>query len=155
MRNPAIYSTAYRIRHAVATPGVLSQPADVPGGAPETAASLAAGLEPGDITKYSGVPWQSDFNECSTQPVDITYRDWNNIDLASTGDPASPLVPQLTYWWPAHRPMIVNGTPWSPTHSTNAGDLQMVTLWATRGFIVRAINPGPFDPGFVLTETDE
>jgi L-Lysine epsilon oxidase N-terminal/L-lysine epsilon oxidase C-terminal domain len=155
MRNPGIYSNAYRIRHAVPTPGVLSQPANLPGGAPQTAVSLGAGLEPGDITKYSGVPWQSDFNECSTQPIDITYRDWNNIDPASIGDPASPLAPQLTYWWPAHRPMIVNGTPWSPTYSNNAGDLLMVRLWATRGFIVRAAHPGPLDPAFVLTETDE
>jgi hypothetical protein len=85
MRNPAIYARAYRIRHASATQGVLSQPANLPGGAPATPANLAAGLEPGDITKYSGVRWQSDFNECLTQPIAITYRDWNNIDPASTG----------------------------------------------------------------------
>jgi hypothetical protein len=152
MRNPAIYAHAYRIRHASPTPGVLSQPAKLPGGAPETAANLATGLEPGDITRYSGVPWQSDFNECSTQPIDITYRDWNNIDPTSTGDPVPP-ISQLTYWWPAHRPMVVNGVAWSPTQTTNAGDLQMVTLWAARGFIVQAVDPGPFDPAFVLTET--
>ena len=152
MRNPAIYAHPYRIRHASATQGVLSQPANQPGGAPATPANLAAGLEPGDITKYSGVPWQSDFNECSTQPIDITYRDWNNIDPGSTGDPVTPIV-QLTYWWPAHRPMIVNGTAWSPTQTTNAGDLQMVTLWAERGFVVQAVDPGPFDPPFVLTES--
>ena len=156
MRNPAIYEHAYRIRHASPTPGVLSQPANLPGGAPETAASLGEGLEPGDITKYSGVPWQSDFNECSTQPVDITYRDWNNINPDSTGDPVVP-ISQLTYWWPAHRPMMVfdpqtqRTVSWSPTQTTNAGDLQMVTVWATRGFVV----PDPESGQFVLTETGD
>jgi hypothetical protein len=50
--------------------------------------------------------------------------------------------------------MIVNGTPWSPTQENNADDLQMVTAWATRGFVTRTPNPGPFDPLFSLTETD-
>ena len=151
MRNPAIYAQAYRIRHTAPTPGALSQPANLPGGPPQTAADLGSGLEPGDITKYSGVPWQSDFNECATQPVDITYRDWNAFDPSTTGDPVTARS-QLTYWWPAHRPMIVNGTPWSPTQITNAGDLQMVTAWWNRSFVTRLPNPGPFDPTFVLTE---
>ena len=30
-------------------------------------------MQPGDLTKYSGIPWQSDFNECSTQMIDVTY----------------------------------------------------------------------------------
>jgi hypothetical protein len=50
MRNPAIYSAPYRFRHARATPGAL------PGDPPATTASLEAGLEPGDLTKYSAVP---------------------------------------------------------------------------------------------------
>src|ERR1044072_353610 len=45
MRNPAIYASAYRIAHGTATQGALSQPASLPGGAPETAADLASGLE--------------------------------------------------------------------------------------------------------------
>ena len=48
--------------------------------------------------------------------------------------------------------MIVNGTPWSPTQITNAGDLQMVTTWWNRSFVTRVPNPGPFDPTFILTE---
>lgn len=96
MRNPAIYARAYRIRHAEVTPGALSQPAHLPCGPAAATASLEAGLEPGDITKYSGVPWQADFNECSTQSVDITYRDWNNFDPTTTGDPVTP-ISQLTY----------------------------------------------------------
>jgi hypothetical protein len=82
MRNPAIYSAPYRMNATAYTPGTLSQPATLPGGSPDTPASLALGLEPGDITKYSAVPWQSDFNECSTQPIDVTYRDWNSLQPA-------------------------------------------------------------------------
>ena len=63
-------------------------------------------MEPGDLTRYSGVPWQSDFNECSNQPIDITYEKWNLIEPDTTGDPIVP-VTQLTYWWPSHRPMEV------------------------------------------------
>jgi hypothetical protein len=141
MRNPAIYAGAYRIRHAKPSPGALSQPGNLPGGAPATAADLATGAEPGDLTKYSAVPWQCDFNECSTQPIDITYRDWNNIPLDSTGDPAKQRV-YLTYWWPAHRPMWIPGYgPWSPTAQNNAGDLQMVTVWSKLGFLKKTTDP--------------
>ncbi len=156
VRDPAIYSSPYRINQASPTPGGLSQPAVVAGG---TAADLAAGLEPGDITKYDAVPWQSDFNECSNQPIDITYENWCEIYPDSTGDPVQP-VTQLTYWWPVHRPMEVttylggaNYTfgPWSPTAQTHVGDLQMVTAWATLGFILRnpTATPGSNNAEFV------
>lgn len=36
---------------------------------------------------------------------------------------------------------------WSPTPGNHAGDLQMVMLWATRGFVV-----GTPKDGFFLTE---
>lgn len=160
IRNPAIYSGSYRINQAPYTPGGLSQPAVVAGAS--TSANLAAGLEPGDLTKYDAVPWQADFNECSTQMIDITYEDWNQIYPASTGDPVVP-DPELTYWWPAHRPMQVNtflGPPgshnygsgqFSPTPQNHTGDLQMVTAWAGLGFVLRnpAAVPGATDPGFV------
>jgi hypothetical protein len=136
MRNPAIYAAAYRIAHGSPSPGALSQPAALPGGAPANAADLSTGLEPGDITKYNAVPWQADFNECSNQNVDVTYAGWNQIEPDSTGDPVA-AVAQLTYWWPAHRPMWVNGAPWSPTAQNNAGDLEMVTAWAKLGFITK------------------
>ncbi len=163
IRNPAIYKEAYRIHHASYTPGGLSQPAVVGGGS--TPSNLAAGLEPGDLTKYDAVPWQADFNECSTQPIDITYEDWNEIYPASTGDPVVPII-QNTYWWPAHRPMEVNiflgmsGNPpaaqysfgpFSPTPQNHQGDFQMVTAWAGLGFVLRnpAAVPGASDPAFV------
>jgi len=144
VRNFAIYSAAYRFHHAPSpSPGALSQPSGVPGSEPATVADLKTGLEPGDLTKYSAVPWQSDFNECTNQPIDVSYSGWNSINPDSTGDPAKP-DPQLTYWWPAHRPVYVTeyvdqqpsySGPWSPTATNNAGDLQMVTAWASLKFL--------------------
>ncbi len=131
IRNPGIYSAPYRILPGKSySAGNLSQASD-----------MSAGLEPGDITKYSALPWQSDFNECSTQPIEITYRDWNSIDPSSTGDPIVSNM-QTTFWWPAHRPMQIT-TPAGATYAwsgsipqTPIGDLQMVTAWSTLDFIV-------------------
>ena len=120
-------------------------------------ADLAAGLEPGDLTKYSALPWQSDFNECATQDVNITCEDWNLLYQSSTGDPAL-TVTQNTYWWPSHRPMQVFLSPsgpqtaWSPTPQTNAGDLQMVTMWTELGFIKEVPGAAGSPPAFVQVE---
>jgi hypothetical protein len=165
VRNPAIYSEPYRINQATPTPGGLTQPLVVANASNGNinGASLAAGLEPGDLTKYDALPWQADFNECSTQPIDITYEEWNNIYPESTGDPVQD-VQQLTYWWPAHRPMQVTtflgppkshnygGGQWSPTSQNHEGDLMMVTEWANLGFVLSnpAFAPGnQTDPEFV------
>ena len=45
----------------------------------------ASGMEPGDLTRYMAVPWQSDFNECSSYLI---------------GD-------RFIWWWFAHRPAFV------------------------------------------------
>ncbi len=47
---------------------------------------FVVGLQPGDLTKYMAVPWQSDFNECSTQSIDVTYENWNVIYPDSDND---------------------------------------------------------------------
>jgi hypothetical protein len=149
IRNPAIYSAPYRIRPAkTVTQGELSQPAGVPGSAPATTASLEDGLEPGDITKYDAIPWQADFNECTNQPIDTTYGEWNSISPASSGDPFEQTT-QLTYWWPVHRPYYVSTATtapelWSPTAQNNAGDLAMVTAWANLRFLLRDEKNGGF-----------
>lgn len=139
MRNPALYAKAYRLKVSAAYLPHYSYEDWVPGSLSLTG-DLATGLEPGDVTKYSAIPWQADFNECSTQDINLTYRDWNKTPLKSIGDPAVPVI-QTTYWWPSHRPMWVssnnlgvvfwsNGIP-----QTNDGDLAMVTAWKTLGFI--------------------
>jgi hypothetical protein len=164
MRNPAIYSESYRIKHSpyfslTALSAWQTQPLSLPN--PDLAAtdpgSLQIGLEPGDLTKYSAVPWQADFNECSNQDVDITYEKWNVIDPQSVGDPATDIT-QTTFWWPSHRPMEVfteNGqAPWAQgIPQTNAGDLKMVSAWKDLGFI---INQGTDDnPNFVQVERND
>jgi len=138
MLNPAIYSDPYRIHHAKYQAGGLSLPSSVE----QPGAQLHKGLEPGDLTKYMGIPWQADFHECTTQDIDITYSSWNNIDLASTGDPAQQAIAYEIPWWPAHRPLIVRAEGdnsqcyWSSGLSdNNAGNLQMVTEWKNLGFM--------------------
>lgn len=150
MRNPAIYSAPYRINTSPSiTPGSLSQPNVVAGA--DTPANISAGLEPGDLTKYSAVPWQADFNECSTQDVDVTYENWNLIEPDSTGDVFKDKT-WLTYWWPAHRPVMVNGAAWSPTPNSHAGDLTMVNLWWQLGFVVPAPDWTAETPDFQISE---
>lgn len=139
MRNPALYAKAYRLKVNAAYLPAQSFQNPIPGSL-SLKGDLSTGLEPGDVTKYGALPWQADFNECSTQDVNITYRDWNKTPLKSIGDPALK-VTQLTYWWPSHRPMWVssqnlglvfwsNGVP-----QTTEGDLAMATAWTRLGFI--------------------
>jgi hypothetical protein len=150
MRNPAIYTAPYRIHLSPSiTPGSLSQPIVVTGA--DTPSNISAGLEPGDLTKYSAVPWQSDFNECSTQDIDVTYENWNLIEADSTGDVFNDKT-WLTYWWPAHRPVMVNGAAWSPTPNSHAGDLTMVNIWWQLGFVVPAPDWTAETPDFQISE---
>jgi len=118
---------------------------------------FVTGLQPVDVTKYSAVPWQSDFNECTTNPIDVTYADWNVNYPDSENDEELRKDTKVwtTLWWPAHRPLqyaevtsVANGQPdyvwtnWSKgVPQTHAGDLKMVTEWAKLGFIIR----NPFD----------
>ena len=173
IRNPAIYAAPFRIKHSpYFSPTVLSswQPnaLSLPGPltTPQDQGSMAVGMEPGDLTKYGAVPWQSDFNECSNQPVDITYAQWNVIEPQSVGDPAAD-VTQTTYWWPSHRPMLVyqdfgggnyGQVPWSQgIPQTNAGDLKMVTSWKDLGFLTQESDwtPASGNPQFVQVERND
>jgi len=112
---------------------------------------FTTGLEPGDLTKSMALPWQADFNECSTQDIDITYTDWNIIYPESESDPRLEARRKVweTLWWPAHRPVQVfedigggsyQQLDWSRgVPQTNAGDLKMVSEWSKLPFVV--INP--------------
>lgn len=73
-RDPAIYAEPFRIRARFVPQGPLSLDFD-----PQR------GMEPGDITRYMAVPWQADFNECSSQSI---------------GE-------RTLWWWPAQRPEFV------------------------------------------------
>ena len=145
MMNPAIYSEPYRVKHAIYQSGFLSLPkpiADIDG---SPAPDISTGMEPGDLTKYIGIPWQADFHECTYQNIDITYENWNNLDLDSTGDPATQKTAYNIPWWPAHRPIVVLDGPqkdspsqvyWASGIPPNmSGDLQMVQVWNNLGFL--------------------
>lgn len=100
MRNPSIYREPYRLKAdpAFSTFRQTAAQASAQSGntAPEDySAYLSAelsqdndfdtGLQPGDLTKYMSVPWQADFNECSSQTIDVTYEGWNRINAAGGG----------------------------------------------------------------------
>lgn len=134
-RDPAIYAEPFRIRSRFVTQGPLSLGFDP-----------ARGMEPGDVTRYMAVPWQADFNECSSQPI---------------GE-------RTLWWWPAQRPEFVyleprkpdakglvaappspdeqsgKQAPWIGTDFDQlsnsfikfADDVQMVQHWAGLGFVM-------------------
>ncbi len=168
IRNPAVYKDPYRIQadptfyafrltaaQANTTAGGVS-PKDYTayiGVNLSQETDFETGLQPGDLTKYSGIPWQADFNECSTQSIDITYDLWNVVDATNPNDPLLAEQDKVweTLWWPAHRPMqtyevtgMSNGQPtlqylaWARgVTQTYAGDLKMVTEWSKLGFVIR------------------
>lgn len=157
-RNPAIYAEPFRIRARFVKSGPLS-----------LNFNPQRGMEPGDITRYMAVPWQADFNECSSQPLEG----------------------RTLWWWPAQRPEYVYLAPpeavssdardlpspdlksgqhvaWigtdfdqmGPDYISFADDVDMVKYWAGLGFVLekevegqrrfvevaRAL-PRPFIPG--------
>ncbi len=168
IRNPAIYLEPYRIKadpdfyefrlsgaQANAWQGALPEADYVAYTADDLSQddNFNTGLQPGDLTKHMALPWQADFNECSTQDINITYEDWNNIFASSERDKLMKREERVweTLWWPAHRPLqtwefagMNNNKPtyswldWSRgVPQTNAGDLKMVTEWWRLGFVIR------------------
>lgn len=167
-RNPAIYHEPFRIKadpafysfrltaaQANARSGSIPDQdyASYSGDALGQDSDFDKGLEPGDLTKYMALPWQSDFNECSTQDINITYEEWNRVYPESEGDSLLQREEQVweTMWWPAHRPLqtyeITGAAGGGPSYqmlnwsrgipATNAGDLKMVSAWSELGFVVR------------------
>ncbi len=114
-RNPKIYAEPFRIKAVAPGPDGLS-----------LKDRLDEGVEPGDLSKRMAVPWQADFNECSTQ-------DGMKDDM----DP---------FWWPAQRPVNVmladhQQAEWSrglpkDKGDSKAGDYAMVTKWDGMGFVI-------------------
>jgi len=180
MRNPSIYREPYRIKADRGRADFLEPAAQ----ANRTGSALTeesfylqdplaqdndfvAGLQPGDLTKYMALPWQADFNECTTNPVNITYPDWNSIAPESDNDQrlAADEKAWVTLWWPAHRPLQTfelstdeDGSPafpwtyWSRgIPQTKAGDLKMVTEWSKLGFVIR----NPYLPDDAFTQASD
>lgn len=125
--------------------------------------NFETGLQPGDITKHMALPWQADFNECSTQTIDITYEDFNRIYPNTPADPRTKIAQRSweTLWWPAHRPMQVfivrafekdeqpagySFVDWAKgIPGTSEGDLKMVTSWSELGFVIANPYFQPYD----------
>jgi len=170
LRNPAIWRMPYRVKadpafYNFAQTAAQANANQGGGNVPEadyssySGADLSqdndfeTGLQPGDLTKYMSCPWQADFNECSTQMIDITYERWNIIYADSDNNKLLEREQRVwqTLWWPAHRPMqtfevqsVTKGQPdilwmdWTPgVPQTPAGDLKMVTEWWRLPFVVR------------------
>lgn len=170
VRNPAIYSEPFRINQSrsftpgslTLTPAPATGPVDPEGNFTATVpGGISDGLEPGDITKYNAVPWQTDFNECSTQQIDITYEEYNKTYPASTGDPFPQSI-QTVWWWPTHRPLWVmekNGTQVEWTRGipqADTGDMMMVRAWSGLGFVVqKSTDAGPNVPQFYEFERND
>jgi hypothetical protein len=136
------------------------------------------GLQPGDVTKYMALPWQADFNECSTNVTNVTYLDWNLLYPESDGDTQMQAVEKTweSLWWPAHRPMEVFQAQGALTPDANyewvvwargvpqtkEGDFKMVSEWWRLGFVRKNpyaspdmrgnIVPPPNTPPYVNTE---
>ncbi|MGH9280686.1 MAG: LodA/GoxA family CTQ-dependent oxidase [Acidimicrobiales bacterium] len=160
VRNPSIYASGFRLRsNPDLLPDAGSGRASGRGEFFPPALSLTddleTGLEPGDLTKRSALPWQADYNECSSQEIDVTYESWNVL-YDTGGDPAvAPANRKLniTLWWPMHRPMQVYRLKHAESDPTNpgsytqadwatgipqtyAGDLMMVDAWRRLGCVV-------------------
>jgi hypothetical protein len=158
MRNPSIWLEPYRIKADSDFYNFGQTPAQAnTGQVPDSGFAFYAGedlslkndfvtgLQPGDLTKYMSVPWQADFNECSTQTIDVTYETWNEIYPESDNDKRMEREQRVweTLWWPAHRPLqtfeqvlgpdgssSISWLDWTPgVPQTNAGDLKMVSEW--------------------------
>ena len=187
IRNPAIYHEPYRIkadpafyafRQTAANQNQSSRQVSIPeedyvaatGVTLSLKSNYDIGLQPGDLTKMMALPWQADFNECSTQDIDVTYELWNTIDPKNPHDAWMKREQMVweTLWWPAHRPMqafeLAPDTETNPVYlyltwargvpQTNAGDLKMTTEWSRLGFVIRnpfakpsdLDQPSPADP---------
>ncbi|HKO35236.1 MAG TPA: LodA/GoxA family CTQ-dependent oxidase [Pyrinomonadaceae bacterium] len=181
MRNPSAWFEPYRIKAdpafynfgqtpAQANKGTLadSNYAFYAGNPLSQSNDFTVGLQPGDLTKYMGVPWQADFNECSTQPIDVTYEKFNQIYPDSDNDKLMEREQRVweTLWWPAHRPMqtyeqVIPGDAssitwldWTPgVPQTPAGDLKMVTEW-WRLPVVKSNPQGDIQPSVLGTPSD-
>jgi hypothetical protein len=126
--------------------------------------NMTDGLEPGDLSKFMSIPWQTDYNSCSIHQTNINTAGNNT----ATGSPLT------LYWsWPSQRPdavypssEVVNGVlprqVWSirgpgtlttepKTSATFQKALQSVTQWDRLGIILQGtVIEGDFPPHFYL-----
>ncbi|GAB4192347.1 MAG: LodA/GoxA family CTQ-dependent oxidase [Roseiflexaceae bacterium] len=127
--------------------------------------NLTDGLQPGDLSKFMAIPWQTDYNSCSIHQTSINTAGHNQ----STGNPT------MLYWsWPSQRPdavyiadqVINNVLPqqqWSirgpgtyaedpKTACTFQKPLQAVRQWDRIGIVLQgtAITGGSYSANYYL-----
>ncbi|XVV00575.1 LodA/GoxA family CTQ-dependent oxidase [Actinosynnema sp. CA-248983] len=107
---------------------------------------LTKGLEPGDITMFLAAPWQADFNQCSTQPIDGGFVWWwpteRPLYAYARRDVPEEQDAEVARWGDSERWQHV---PWVGSARDQTSDdyvgyedgLSMVEHWAELGFIVR------------------
>jgi hypothetical protein len=126
---------------------------------------MTDGLEPGDMSKFMSIPWQTDYNSCSIHQPSINTSGENT----ATGNPLT------LYWsWPSQRPdavypatEVVNGVlpprVWSvrgpgtltsdpKSAATFQTALQSITQWDRIGIVLQgtAISGGEYPPEYFL-----
>lgn len=127
--------------------------------------NMLDGLEPGDISKFMSIPWQTDYNSCSIHQPSINTLGVNHTNGNET----------TLYWsWPSQRPdsvyvateVVNNVLPqqkWAirgpgtyaldpKSASTFQKALQSVTDWDRLGIVIQgtAIEGDTYDPEYYL-----
>lgn len=127
--------------------------------------NMTDGLEPGDISKFMSIPWQTDYNSCSIHQPSINTLGVNHTNGNET----------TLYWsWPSQRPdsvyvateVVNNVLPqqkWAirgpgtyaldpKSASTFQKALQSVTDWDRLGIVIQgtAIEGDTYDPEYYL-----
>lgn len=87
---------------------------------------MTDGLEPGDISKFMAIPWQTDYNSCSIHQTSINTNGVNESNGSST----------TLYWsWPSQRPDAVY------VAEEVYGNVLPQQRWSIRGPGTYAVNP--------------
>lgn len=113
VRNPVIYESPYRIRHAhdeayyrdhgLSPEGDETSPWYPLAGLPYPDNIVPQeGCEPGDLTKRMSPPWMADFYQCAIEYV--SFRSPKN-ELTLSGIPPAPTY--YSNWWPPQAPVYV------------------------------------------------
>jgi L-lysine 6-oxidase len=96
--------------------------------------TAGGGCEPGDLTKRTNPPWQTDYNECGNVDLNFSVRPFLQEDNMIPAPPSF-----QTFFWPAQFPGVVH---LSFEHQGNRRD----TTSPTRG------QPDWFELGFVVNQ---
>ena len=172
VRQPDLYDTdwrtsgsgPFRVKHKPLAYATATKAAPFLTGGWIPLHGMSDGLEPGDISKFMSIPWQTDYNSCSIHQPSINTSGTNT----ATGNPLT------LYWsWPSQRPdavypatAVVNGVlpqrVWSirgpgtltndpKTAATFQRALQSVQQWDRIGVILQgtAIRGGDVPAGLL------